>query len=596
LKGYMNSLLFLDALLAKVNMLKKIYESDTSSVLFNTIRATNQLCDSLINQLRQSFKTHQDKIALAKKAKQTYEGAISTHLLFDSTFSANETAFYYAEKSKVSTLAGVLMDLQAKKISNIPDSLLSQEQSLKDQRSLHQSKQQDAYLEGDSLLAQQHQNELFTVNQQYDSLIEAFEQQYPQYYQLKHNNEVISVETLQNQLSPETALLEYFMGDSATYAFTITNNSIHIATLPSDSTQQSQIQELRTLLSPEGAVQFNQQKYEQLATALYQTVVTPALDSLPTSITKLQIVPDGELGYLPFELLLTDNTSDADYRSLPYLMRDYVISYGYSATWLYQPFSRREQPVTQQYLAFAPSYENALTDSIQLLAVGRFRDQVLPLEWNQQEARAIDQHLSGQTYVGLEAQERYFKKQASQSQILHLAMHALVDDQNPMYSRLVFSPNPSDSVEDGFLNAYELYNMEIPADLAVLSACETGYGKLERGEGIMSLARAFAYAGCPSLVMSHWTVDDQSTAQLMGYFYELLADGLPKDEALHQAKLRFLDKTNIPTTHPFFWGSFVVMGDTSPITQPNNWTVWYYSLSIISLLSITTVVYTRRKV
>lgn len=78
-----------------------------------------------------------------------------------------------------------------------------------------------------------------------------------------------------------------------------------------------------------------------------------------------------------------------------------------------------------------------------------------------------------------------------------------------------------------------LYNMEIPAELAVLSACETGYGKLERGEGIMSLARAFAYAGCLSIVMSHWLVDDRASAQLMDHFYRYLSEGLPKDEALH---------------------------------------------------------------
>jgi CHAT domain-containing protein len=193
---------------------------------------------------------------------------------------------------------------------------------------------------------------------------------------------------------------------------------------------------------------------------------------------------------------------------------------------------------------------------------------VAPLRWNQQEVESIGQHLSGVGYTQQAAVERRFKEEVSQYRIVHLAMHALIDDQNPMDSRLVFSQDTADIQEDGYLNAYELYDMEIPAELVVLSACETGYGKLERGEGIMSLARAFAYAGCPSIVMSHWLVDDKASAQLMDYFYRYLSEGLPKDEALRQAKQAYLETASVQKTHPFFWANFVLVGDTAPIASP----------------------------
>lgn len=209
-------------------------------------------------------------------------------------------------------------------------------------------------------------------------------------------------------------------------------------------------------------------------------------------------------------------------------------------------------------------------------ALGRFRDQIAPLRFNQKEAISIGQHLSGVSLTNQFAVERRFKKEASQYSILHLAMHALVDDQDPMHSRLVFSQDATDTLEDGFLHAYELYSMDLSADLAVLSACETGYGKMERGEGIMSLARAFAYAGCPSIVMSHWTVDDAASAKLMDHFYRYLSEGLSKDEALRQAKLTFLEDASVQEANPFFWGNFVVIGDVSPIVDVRP--VWVYWL------------------
>jgi CHAT domain-containing protein len=135
-----------------------------------------------------------------------------------------------------------------------------------------------------------------------------------------------------------------------------------------------------------------------------------------------------------------------------------------------------------------------------------------------------------------------------------------------MKSRLAFSMNSKDSVEDNFLHAFELYNMRLPADLVVLSACETGYGKFESGEGIMSLAHAFTYAGCPSIVMSHWVADDKATAELMQLFYRNLSNGMSKDKALQRAKLDFLKHADVIRENPGFWSAFVVVGNTDPVS------------------------------
>ena len=169
-------------------------------------------------------------------------------------------------------------------------------------------------------------------------------------------------------------------------------------------------------------------------------------------------------------------------------------------------------------------------------------------------------------------------------------MHALVDDTHPLSSKLIFAPDQKDSLNDGFLNAYELYNMSINADMVVLSACNTGYGKITRGEGVMSLSRAFRYAGCKSLVMSLWQADDKTTATIMKLFYQNLAAGQQKDEALRHAKLSYLDHADPLTAHPYFWDAFIVSGNIDKIEDSGlmarvgyRWLI--FGILILSILS-----------
>ncbi|HYC85532.1 MAG TPA: CHAT domain-containing protein, partial [Chryseosolibacter sp.] len=213
----------------------------------------------------------------------------------------------------------------------------------------------------------------------------------------------------------------------------------------------------------------------------------------------------------------------------------------------------------------------------------KFRDRLTALSWNQEEVTSIGKMMDGVALVGNEAVERRFKESAADYGIIHLAMHALIDDDRPMYSRLAFSFD-NDTTEDNFLNAHELYNLELPAQLVVLSACETGYGKFHSGEGIMSLAHAFTFAGCPSIVMSHWVADDQATSELMRLFYANLAQGMDKAEALRQAKLDFLMQADAIRQSPGLWSSFVVVGDRSPISLQSSTAKIFYAVIAIALI------------
>ena len=184
----------------------------------------------------------------------------------------------------------------------------------------------------------------------------------------------------------------------------------------------------------------------------------------------------------------------------------------------------------------------------------------------------------GRAFLGPEATEENYKKYALNSYVIHFSGHAFTNDSIPLYSGLALTQN-TDSSEDGFLHAYEIYNQSLQAELAVLSACKTGIGKQIRGEGVMSLARAFHYAGCPNIAMSLWPADDKATKELMIEFHKQLKAGKAKDEALRQAKLYVLDKHK---SHPFYWGAFVLIGDNAPVHF--NTSYWWLAWSLGGIL------------
>lgn len=143
---------------------------------------------------------------------------------------------------------------------------------------------------------------------------------------------------------------------------------------------------------------------------------------------------------------------------------------------------------------------------------------------------------------------------------------------------------------DSYLHNYELYNFTMSPKLAVLSACNTGFGSLESGEGVMSLARAFTYAGAESVVMSHWRVDDRASSDIMQLFYKYLSEGYMKDEALRKAKFEYLENAPVVAQHPFHWNNFVVLGDVSALkSSPSwyeHWRVYAFALIMIVLSAI----------
>jgi CHAT domain-containing protein len=226
---------------------------------------------------------------------------------------------------------------------------------------------------------------------------------------------------------------------------------------------------------------------------------------------------------------------------------------------------------------------------------GQDRSTLSNLPWSHFEVGSISNEISGEAYYDESASESVFKSEAGKHGIIHIATHAFTDDESPSYSRLLFNSN-GNSGDDGILYAYEIYNLRLNSELAVLSSCNTGMGRLVKGEGIFSLARAFMYAGVPSVVMSLWDIDDRSTAEIVVGFYKRLSNGETKSDALRNVKLDYLRQSDQLTANPVYWAGLVSIGDQAPVKiEPKGNVLMTVAVALILLIGIFLIIISLKK-
>ncbi|KAA1243213.1 tetratricopeptide repeat protein [Aquimarina sp. RZ0] len=578
---YMDGNVLIQTLQRKGKTLLYIFkESNNIKSLISSIKIYEK-ADILIEEIRSSLYNRQDKITFAQQTLEIYTGAIKSQFLLyqiDKNQQHLEKAFYYAEKSKSNTLRELLTTSNAMNFAGLPKGVLDLEEQLKGDHSFYTSEivKERANKIPDTTKIDTYNDKLFYLGRKRDSLLIAIEKEYPKYYQLKHQNQIISIADIQKKLDQKTTLLEFFVSDSISYAFTISKNTIDIKTLSTTGMAKS-IEYLKETITAKDTPRF-----KEVAHQLYNQLIHPLRDQIVGD--QLIIIPDGVLWHLNFELLLTQNDSSNHPKELSYLLKKYAVSYANAANLLFT-VSKSDQASKkrQECLAFSFS-DSTLALDTETMSLASFRDMGDDLPGTRKEIKAISDIMDGQYYFGSQAIEANFKKNANQYSILHLALHGEVDNDHPENSRLLFTKS-NDTTEDNSLYSHELFALSLPAELAVLSACNTGSGKIAKGEGIMSLGNAFQYAGAKSLLLSRWEISDQTTPDLMTNFYKNLKKGMSKAMALQQAKLSYLTTANSHKTHPFYWSGFYIIGDTSPISLSSDTTVfWELILVITSIL------------
>ena len=580
-----------------------LYEISNDRNYLEAANKTFNLALNMLEELQQSVSSETFRLELRKQAPLLIELAIqAADQLFlqtqDNQYIAE--AFYFAEKGKASILNQAVQRSSAKQFAGLPQSIIAMERSLKSKQAYFERMLEELTTIPDSLGREQvlsYRQQLLATTKSYDSLQVVIEHQYPKYWDLKYNNTVANLQDIQAYLAKhQSFLIEYFYGETQMFVFAIGPDQVHLNTFPIPKLFNKQVLDFRKLLinsvaqdDKELQKQFANQGFE-----FFQQLIQPSFDFIDQP--NLVIIPDGPLGYLPFDILLTRQPELYSYRTFPYLLNAFPIQYEYSGSLLIKAASKNKSS-NGRYIGFAPTYESSTTTPG--FTTTKARD-FTPLKYNTIEVRKIASLWNGKSFIGEQATEANFRAQINQNEILHLAMHAYINDKTPIYSGLIFyqadaaydknqdsteinfEPNIQFDAEDGVLHVYELYNLETSAELGVLSACNTGFGDVAQGEGVISLARAFKYAGCPSILTSLWQANDYVTERIMTTFFTKLKEGKTKAQAIQQAKLSYLQEASEAEAHPFYWASFVLIGENKPMgTHTFN---WYWLLLILMLV------------
>ena len=393
---------------------------------------------------------------------------------------------------------------------------------------------------------------------------------HPDYFDLKLSRDSNSFSTIRHELlTANQGFIEYFWGDEFLFTMYVSREHVGIQKTELTSLRDTLNLFLNLLHSDYSREQRSGQvRLQELSYALYASLLQKPLSVFGRETSHLMIIPDGKLGSLPFELLIDEKPDNGFLQPQQFILQDYTISYAHAVPLLVRQYATQENEANSKasFAGFAPAY-NAMPDSVnssnQIIA-DLTRSGYVALPGAQEELKVIRELIGGRAFRNKRASEASFKKNAGQFDILHLAMHALPDHQDPQYSSLLFSVRPAGPDEDGRLQAIEIYNQQLQARMVVLSACNTGFGSFRRGEGIISLGHAFTYAGVPSIVHSHWKVPDAATAEIMKRFYRNLKNGDRKDVALANAKRELLaDRPE--WSHPTFWAGFVAVGNMDTI-------------------------------
>jgi len=458
-----------------------------------------------------------------------------------------EQAFVYAEKFKSSILKeSIDKKTLLEKYPN--DTLLIKEQSfLKRQERLTNQLIKTPYnynkKEQTSLL----RDTLNSISIQLKTLKKEIDKKYNTF-----NNQSISLDSIFNKLKTDHAtLIEYFYGNEAIFQFIITEKAIELNRIPLNKATKQKIIEFINYFESASAINNNITEYTSNAYSLYNTLL---LNKVKDKIN-LIIIPDSFINFIPFDALLTSKNDGTKYENMPFAVKLHKLAYNSSAS-LY--LNAEEDNHEQKVLGVFPIFENSNKS----------------LDYSKNEAMSVNNMMNTKLLMNSFATKKDFIEMANDYNILHLSTHAKSGD--------FITPASIDFI-DSSLSLYELYMLDLNSNLVVLSACETGVGQLKYGEGSMSLARGFQFAGAKNILFSLWKISDLSTSQIIESFYKNYSKNNSAYISNNQSKLDYLQNksiTNIKKS-PYYWSAFTFYGN---LTKPKKNNYEYLVIIVISIL------------
>ena len=503
-------------------------------------------------------------------------------------------AFAISERARARSLLESLQEGQANIREGVDPSLLEKERSLNEELNARADRHMKLLAAKETAEAEKVKNEIDGLTTEYASVRDQIRASSPRYAALTQPEPLNLQEVQQRLLDDDSILLEYALGDNRSYVWAVTRNGLSTHELPSRKEIEDSARNLYSkivahqMVLGESVQQFSERKEKasQSMSAdtaeLSRLILGPLAGQLGDK--RLLIISDGALQYIPFTAL---DDPDSDRNSPEPLVRRHEIVIEPSASTLAvllqeakqrtaasnsvailaDPVFEVDDPrVTRASHESTPESAESLRVKQALRDVGISADgvQIPRLLASSEEAEAIMDSApwgTGLKAVGFGAnRQRVLGPELANYRVIHFATHGIINNEHPELSGIVLSLfDPDGRSQDGFLRLHDIYNLHLPADLVVLSACSTGLGKDVRGEGLISLTRGFMYAGASGVVASLWKVDDQATAHLMKLFYEgMFQRGLTPVAALREAQLEMSQQKAWQS--PFYWAGFVIQG------------------------------------
>ena len=474
--------------------------------------------------------------------------------------------FHFVELTKYLNVLDALQRAERANNSGIPKHLLVELDEVKNELNIHQKVVLSEKASKEELA--HHNDIVLNLINKRRGLISQISK-YPEYVVSNIDDVLLNIRDVQSELSSDEQIIEFFWGEDSIYTLSITEKSIDVMSAYHSDETDSLFNSIHEIMI-DNDNPFAKNNYSELASAIYKKFFAPSI-----KMEKITIIPDGLLRLIPAEALVVEhNPAKTSFSELDYVIYHREIAYAYSASILFINSQKKSKGI-ENVLAF--SYSNGVGGP----SLAK-RSQRIELPGTFKELEALSRLFKNVTrFTDVNATKLNFVNNSKGHDIIHLGVHGIGDQDVADNSRLIFR---SDSLNDGELFAYEIYNLNMDARLVVLSACESGTGRNQAGEGMFSIARAFTYAGCPSLVMSLWQARDVFTSQIMIAFYENLNQNESISSSLRNAKLQFLKESDSFTAHPANWAPFVVNGLDLTFEEKSK------SNFLISLIVITAII------
>ncbi|RVT79686.1 CHAT domain-containing protein [Flavobacterium sufflavum] len=534
----------------------------------NSLYTETSLLDAL--DLRAEIYSKQNK---AKKALEAYrlafhiEELFSNLIIYENSKIINQNrvrnrtekciAIYEAlyQKEQKQTYIEAAFQLAEQSKSGVLKNHLLQNKSLSRKEKLHIEQLQNW---SNTILKEQQKGDLADIHK----INEAIKKQNELMLSLKKihskntasEKETIDLKVLYSKLEKDKSIMiEYFSGFEKMYYFTLENKRIKLDFYWDNHTATPRIISFLNYFSDTNKINDNISNYNHYGNSLYKML------KLPTKSTyqNLIIIPDGTLNFLPFEALITKESNTTNFAQMHYLLNDYNIGYQNSAQFYLAP-NKNKKTQEKTVLGIFPVFENT----------------PFALSYSKNEMQSIQQNFKGKYLTNQSANFKNFSNNAANYSILHLSTHASSGD--------IETPASIKFYDQEILYS-ELYHLNINPDLVVLSACETGIGKLYKSEGAMSIARGFQFAGAQNLLFSLWKVNDYTTSVFMDSFYQNIKNGQSYLEANANAKRDFLKNPNISNAKksPYYWSAFIYYGDLQTTKEPISYIFYIFGILIL---------------